>query len=185
VGGFGLTSAEDLLLVQDILLIQQQVSAVTVAFDDTAVADLFEDLVEQGHQPEEFGRIWIHTHPGDCPAPSGTDEQTFERVFGACDWAVMFILARNGETYARLRFGVGPGGEMEIPVQVDFSQPFGPSDQAAWTAEYDAKVHAIPLSIGSGIQSSGDWNDHGLEALLEGYEQRGRGGRDGDGYDEF
>ena len=45
VGGFGLTSAEDLLLVQDILLIQQQVSAVTVAFDDTAVADLLEDLV--------------------------------------------------------------------------------------------------------------------------------------------
>ena len=56
VGGFGLTSAEDLLLVQDILLVQQQVSAVTVAFDDTAVADLFENRVEQGHQPEEFGR---------------------------------------------------------------------------------------------------------------------------------
>jgi hypothetical protein len=97
----------------------------------------------------------------------------------------MFILARNGQTYARLRFGVGPGGQMEIPVKVDFSQPFGPSDQHAWETEYHAKVHAMPLSMGSGLQSFGDWNDHGLETLLEGYGQHGRGGRDGDGYDEF
>ena len=80
VGGFGLTSPEDLLLVQDIMLVDQQVSCVSVAFDDTAVADLFEDLVEAGHRPEEFGRIWIHTHPGDCPSPSCTDEETFEKV---------------------------------------------------------------------------------------------------------
>lgn len=184
MGGFGLTSPEDLLLVQDILLVDQQVSPVSVAFDDTAVADLFEDLVEAGRRPEEFARIWIHTHPGDCPAPSCTDEVTFEKAFGGCDWAVMFIQARNGETYARLRFGVGPGGELEIPVKVDFSQPFGPSDQAAWEAEYDAKVHPIPFAIGSGLQNFGDW-DRGLESLLEGYGQRGGGGKDGESYDEF
>jgi hypothetical protein len=72
-----------------------------------------------------------------------------------------------------------------IPMKVDFSQPFGPSDQKAWKAEYDAKVHPIPFTVGSGLQSFTDWNDSALESLLEGYGQRGRGGKDGDGYDEF
>ena len=110
VGGFGLSDAEDLLLVRDILLVKQEVSSVTVAFDDAAVADLFEDLVAAGCHPEQFARLWMHTHPGSSPLPSSTDEGTFQRVFGECHWSVMFILARTGQTYARLRFGVGPGG---------------------------------------------------------------------------
>lgn len=140
VGAFGLSSPEDLLLVQDVLLVKQETTSVTVKFDDVAVADLFEDLVDQGHRPEEFGRLWMHTHPGSSPQPSSTDEETFERAFGGCDWAVMFILARSGHSYARLRFGVGPGGEMEIPVRVDYSVPFGPSDQDGWLQEYRAWV---------------------------------------------
>ena len=43
-----------------------------------------------------------------------TDEQTFDRVFGKCDWAIMAIIAKGGQSYARLRFGVGPHAEMEI-----------------------------------------------------------------------
>ncbi len=46
--GFGLTEREDLLLVHDIALIKQQVSSITVALDDMAVADFFEDQVELG-----------------------------------------------------------------------------------------------------------------------------------------
>jgi len=53
------------------------------------------------------------------------------------DWAVMFILAQEGQTYARLRFNIGPGGSLEIPVAVDFSCEFSGSDQAAWKAEYE------------------------------------------------
>ena len=72
---------------------------------------------------------------------------------------------------------------MEIPVKVDFAQPFGPSDETAWKAEYDSKVRPIPFSIGSGLPSFTDWNDTALESVLEGYGQGGRKG--GDGYDEF
>ena len=61
--------------------------------------------MEQGHHPEQFARLWIHTHPGSSPHPSGPDEDTFERVFGKCHWAVMFIMARTGQTYARLASG--------------------------------------------------------------------------------
>ena len=85
-------------------------------------------------------RLWLHTHPGSSAQPSGTDEATFERVFGQCDWAVMFILARGGETYARLRFGVGPGAQVVIPVQVDFAVPFPATDHQAWKLEYDQHV---------------------------------------------
>ena len=66
----------------------------------------------------------------------------FARVFGGCDWAVMFVLARSGKTYARLRFNVGPCGDAVIPVEVDFTCPFGASDHEAWAAEYDAHIHA-------------------------------------------
>jgi hypothetical protein len=52
----------------------------------------------------------------------------------------MCILARGGQAYARLRFHVGPGGELTIPVSVDYSRAFPPSDHEGWTAEYLANV---------------------------------------------
>lgn len=136
VGGFGISAADDPLLVTDVRLVKQVCTAVTVAFDDAAVADFFDESVDAGLPPERFARLWIHTHPGACPQPSPTDEKTFERAFGGCDWAVMAILARGGESYARLRFAAGPGGELVIPVEVDFRAPFDAADVAAWDAEY-------------------------------------------------
>jgi hypothetical protein len=142
IGGFGLTRADDLLLIEDFLTVQQRVSAITVEFDDVAVADLFEAQVDKGRKPEQFCRLWLHTHPGDSPNPSSVDEATFRRSFGNCDWAIMFILARGGKTYARLRFNVGPGGQAEIPVEVDYRTAFGAADPAAWEAEYRANIFA-------------------------------------------
>ena len=143
IGGFGVTSAEDPFLVEDFVTVKQDVSIVSVAFDDEAVADFFDDQVDAGRKPNQFARIWLHTHPGNSAVPSATDEETFLRVFGSCEWAVMFTLAEGGRTFARLRFNVGPGGEMAIPVEVDYSQPFGPSDRKAWEAEFKANIRAI------------------------------------------
>lgn len=131
IGGFGISRRDALLEVEDFVVLPQRTTAVSVVFDDRAVADFFEEQVGQGRRPEEFARIWIHTHPGRCPQPSGTDEATFARVFGTCDWAVMCILARDGATYARLVWNVGPRGAIEIPVAVDYSRPFPGSDHAA------------------------------------------------------
>ena len=52
----------------------------------------------------------------------------------------MFILARGGATYARLRFNAGPGGEVVIPVEVAYDRVFGGSDLATWLAEYEANI---------------------------------------------
>lgn len=140
VGGFAVTSPEDLLLVTEFIPVKQEVSVASVSFDDEAVAEFFDAQVDLGRKPEQFARVWLHTHPGNCPSPSGTDEMTFARVFGNCQWAVMFILARQGKTYARLRFNIGPGGHIAVPVEVDFRAPFGPSHREAWEAEYKAAV---------------------------------------------
>ena len=143
VGGFGVSAADDLLLVEDVRLIGQRTTIASVEFDDEGVADFFDEHVDAGLPPERFFRLWLHTHPGDSAAPSLTDEETFQRVFGRCDWAVMAILAQQGQTYARLRFSAGPGGQFEIPTRIDYARPFSAADPGGWQREYDRCVHAI------------------------------------------
>ena len=120
--------------------------------------------------------MWLHTHPGNCPQPSLTDEETFDRVFGRADWAVMFILAREGQTHARLRFNVGPGGATELLVEVDYRRPFTGCDFEAWEQEYLAKVQpeetaqtvskgsphelALPLEVERDNEWFDEWSEY-------------------------
>ncbi len=154
IGGFGITSAEDLLLIEDFVTLDQQASAAFVSFDDEAVADFYEDQVKAGKKPEEFGRIWCHTHPGSSPSPSGVDEETFTRVFGSCDWAVMFILAKGGQTYARLRFNAGPTGHMVIGVGVDYKDQFS-EEHTEWGNEYTANITTTYAGVTQGYYGYG------------------------------
>jgi len=92
IGGFGISTADDLLLVEDFILVEQLCTPFTVCFVDTAVADFFDLQVERGLEPRRFGRLWLHTHPGSSAEPSTTDEETFARCFGCADWALMVRL---------------------------------------------------------------------------------------------
>jgi proteasome lid subunit RPN8/RPN11 len=168
VGGFGIASDKDLLLIEDIQLVEQQCTGVSVVFDDESVADFFDRQVDAGRQPEQFARVWVHTHPGGCPAPSLTDEETFARVFGRSDWAVMFILAGGGQTYSRLSFHVGPGGSLELPVTMDYGRPFGAADHETWAKEYEANVRIEQSPFGlemRDILEPGVWD--GVEPVPE------------------
>lgn len=120
IGGFAVSSDDDPLYIEDFVTVLQKTSCVTIDFDDEAVADYFDQQVDAGRTPSQFALIWIHTHPGNSAQPSGVDETTFARVFGRCDWSVMFIIARSGETYARMQFAAGPGAAMMLPVVVDW-----------------------------------------------------------------
>jgi proteasome lid subunit RPN8/RPN11 len=140
VGGFGIAAAEDLLLIEDVRLVTQICTRTSVLFDDAAVADYFDACVDADLPPERFARIWIHTHPGASAEPSQTDEQTFARVFGGCDWSVMAILSREGECYSRLRFNTGPGGELRLPIDVAYDVEFRGTDCLEWEAQYRASV---------------------------------------------
>jgi proteasome lid subunit RPN8/RPN11 len=148
------------LYVWEFITVKQEVSIVSVEFDDEAVADFFDTQVDQGRQPEQFGRIWLHSHPGDSPQPSTIDEETFARVFGKCQWAAMFIIAQNNDTYTRLSFNVGPGGHVLIPVEIDYSRDFGPSNHEHWENEYNTNVSASqwpgsPVQIGDEFSAEG------------------------------
>lgn len=112
----------------------------TVQFADEAVADYFDQQVDRGLAPERFGRIWIHTHPGNSAVPSSVDEETFQWSFLEPDWAVMAIVARGGATYARLRFNTGPGTQVRLGMGIDYRQPFPAADHPAWREEYDRCV---------------------------------------------
>ena len=136
VGGFGISNADDLLLVEDIQLVEQACSVVSVEFDDDSVADFFDLQVDAGRQPEQFARIWIHTHPGASPTPSGTDEETFDRCFSGVDWAVMHIIAEEGNTYTRARFNVGPGTDRRLRCRTEFDHEFPATDHEGWFMEY-------------------------------------------------
>ena len=160
IGGFGISAADDLLLIEDFVTVKQDVTVASVSFEDDAVADLFDAQVDAGRKPEQFARIWLHSHPGNSPQPSSMDEETFRRVFGSCQWAVMFVVAKGGKSHARLRFNIGPGGQLVIPVDVDYSQPFGPSDRVAWEAEYKANI-----KTGIWHEAFGSHVDPGLEDL--------------------
>lgn len=162
IGGFGIAAADNPLCVEDVVLVRQACTAITVQFEDRAVADFFDEQIDQGRKPEQFARVWIHTHPGNSAQPSPVDEQTFQRVFGRCDWAVMAILARGGASYARLRFQPGPGAELRIPLEVDWSRPFAGSDPAGWLQEYQRCVQhqRLPVPALSGDQPEPDpWDD--------------------------
>jgi len=156
IAGFGVTAKDDLLYVEDFVTVRQHTSLVTAAMDDEAVADFTDRCVDAGIVPQRFLRVWCHTHPGSSPLPSGTDEDTFERVFGSCDWAVMFILSRTANTFCRLSMNVGPGTAVEIPVAVDWSAwpgilrdpQFSMANLvAAWHEEFTANIHHIPDSF--------------------------------------
>ncbi len=61
IGGFGISAAVDPLLIEDVRLVRQVCTAVTVKFDDGAVADFFDEQVDVGLPPDRFSRVWIHT----------------------------------------------------------------------------------------------------------------------------
>jgi hypothetical protein len=59
----------------------------------------------------------------------------------------MFIMARGGKSYARLRFNVGPGGDVLLPVEVDYGRSFVATDVKAWEAEYKANIRPETISL--------------------------------------
>src|SRR5688572_25265380 len=81
VSFFGLSHKDDLGLVIDVLMVPQECTYAYTEFKEEAITKFFEEMVDLGWHPEEFGRIWCHTHPGNSAKPSQTDEDTLVREF--------------------------------------------------------------------------------------------------------
>jgi proteasome lid subunit RPN8/RPN11 len=140
VAGYGVTGTEDPLLVTDFILIKQKCTGASFDFDSEDMADYAERMMDIGMPPWTCQNILLHSHPGNCPQPSGTDEENFRKAFSHPYWAIMFIIARGGEIYCRLKINVGPGVVKELKIAVDWNVPFNGSNIEAWNNEYKDKV---------------------------------------------
>lgn len=153
IGGLLVMDAPFSFRVVDFIMPKQRCTSVTVKFDDYGLLQLYEDLHDQKIDNGQFVPWWAHTHPGNSASPSGVDEETFQRVYGDMNVAMMFILARGGETYCRLRCNMagGIGFDVDCPVTTDFSIDslgWGDKEKAEWDKEYDNYVIKEPYSGG-------------------------------------
>ena len=96
----------------------------------------------------------------------------------------MFITAHEGKTYARISFNVGPGGQVLIPVKVDYEKPFLGADQQAWIEEYKANIHPEewrgihdqPMTQKERAELENGWTEEEIEE----FDERARGFEDPD-----
>lgn len=141
VAGYCITETEDPLLITDFKLIKQQCSSTTFDLDKDDMAEYQETILDMGLAVWQGCRILAHTHPPGCsPQPSTIDEENFRKVFTNPDWAVMLIIAENGDVYCRLKINTPPGTEKLLKVAVDWNIPFEGSNIEAWAKEYKEKV---------------------------------------------
>jgi len=70
IGGFGIAAPNNFLYVEDFVTVRQEVTEVSVRFQDEAVADHFDSCLDRGISPVRSGRLWCHTHPGGSPCPA-------------------------------------------------------------------------------------------------------------------
>ncbi len=140
VAGYATTSTDDPLLVTDIRLIQQKCTSVDFDFDTNDMIEDVEQTLDDGLCPWMTHNILCHSHPGNDPSPSPTDEKNFQKAFSHPHWSIMFIIAKNNTAYCRLKINIGPGVEKQLKVEVDFSQEFQASDHLKWDKEYKDKV---------------------------------------------
>lgn len=150
IGCFGLADESDPLLIVDLAVPKQYCSAAFVEFDDESVADMIDEQIDNGRMPNHCSRVWIHTHPGSSAKPSSVDERTFYNAFGGNNWAIMFILARGGETYCRMR--VRADQDMYLNAELDhivtyLDVQFPGTDQNAWLQEYKDNVQPERESV--------------------------------------
>lgn len=162
------------LEVHDLLVPKQECTSVTVEFDEESIADLTIKMLDAGYELQQFFRVWIHTHPGNSAHPSTVDEETFQSVFGGLNWSVMFILAKGGATYTRLRANVdGISVQQESACEVGWSLPFPASDLNAWENIYLASVKKkesywgrTQVGYATGVYGTGLYSHRGTTGMV-------------------
>ncbi len=169
VGCYGISSPDNVLRVEDIYIPKQAADSMYNDFDVDDVADYMEKMFDEGLQPFQCTRIWIHTHPAGIASPSGTDNDTFARSFGECNFSLMVILPKSGKFYCRIQYKIAEFFHcFEIPVEVDSDSAFNTKIRKGWLDEAEDKITEIKPNI-----------------IVSGNNRFGFGGTDGELYDHY
>lgn len=157
IGFFAITDKDNPLAIVDIFALKQEVSVASVEFDGEDIIRFYLKCDEKGWIPAQYTRIWVHTHPGNSATPSGVDEDTFTKVWGNSDWAVMIVVGRDDTTTVKLRYNVGIPADFPLKLRLDYTRPFPASDMAAWDQEFTENVHTRQYAIAN---QNWDRQDH-------------------------
>jgi proteasome lid subunit RPN8/RPN11 len=142
VSGFGISQVDNPLYVEDFITVEQECTAVTTDMDENALERYFEEQEEKGLPISSFFRIWIHTHPNMTPSPSSVDEENFKDMFSTCTWAIMVIVGKDEEVYARLQLNkVDVVGKFEtkLNVEIDWDSLYSELKES-WQAELKENI---------------------------------------------
>jgi len=162
VSAMGILSAQgEEIKIVDLVVVRQEVSPVHVNLDMNWWADYQVKLYEEGIEPWQ-GSCWLHTHPEGLDGPSRTDEETMEQSFGGWNFAMMLILTKDGQFYARVdfdhEFPTGAKGRLGLEGQVRIAWeevPERPVDQSLleqWEREFKERVGENRSSVQVGPQ---------------------------------
>ena len=130
---------EGKILVVSIEMLDQENTGVYTEMTDEAMSTYYDKCFNDGLKIDEFGCVWLHTHPGDSVIPSGTDWTTFGKTFGRHPWALMLILGKGGDMSAHLKSNF-PTIMAEAEVLVGWTNWPSTVSPAQWAKQYDEHV---------------------------------------------
>ena len=107
------------------------------------MSDYIEEMSSK-YSPAQCFRIFVHTHPGDCPKPSSTDWETFNSLMSSYPWFGMLIFAKNQDYYFYMKFTQGPGISADVDLEIDWGVPCQAVDFEHLESEYTKKVSIKP-----------------------------------------
>jgi len=137
VGGFCITDGN---IVTDFVVLKQESSSATFEFDKEGMEEYLNEMIKAGYSPNECFRVYLHTHPGNCPKPSGTDWDQFKELSEKYPWFAMLIIAKDHSKYGYIKLNQGPGVECEIDWDVDWEIPCEVVDFDELEATFKEKV---------------------------------------------
>jgi hypothetical protein len=181
-GGWGVADDPDApLRINSIQLTEQRASAASIKFDAADINRWKDEKVAEGKDFEQFGRVWVHTHPGNTVHPSSDDVESFESIvrhqvstnelaaaiLPASEipnlpepWAIMVIVGTQGALHAEIGF-IWHGEFMRHIIQI--SSKWDDTTTTGWDAAYEANVSKFTYQTKhhqSHFPTSSDTTDH-------------------------
>lgn len=140
--------------VTDVYLVKQEGTSGGVDGDNEDINRLMIELYNQGIEPDEAFRCWIHSHPGTGHGAtylSGTDESNIERYLTG-DFLISIVLDSDGKSpYCRIDLK-NPRLSIEADVEIELPELSAEEKEAA-EDEFKEKSSSRAYTIGKGRSS--------------------------------
>ena len=167
---FGVAFSQDnLLRVNELYLPKQIVTPSHTDPTEEGIATMYDELGQAKFPPNQFARIWIHTHTFTAPnktgisLPSPVDFNTCREVFTGCDWFIMLI--KGGEEFTCYLYLLGAlPVRLVLKVIVDYTDPGFPNKIINdWTTTFNEQVEEEPKKTWNGVS----YGEHGKLCICE------------------